>query len=224
MKKIWRENKPAVILLFVSFAAAVGSNFAFFATGGNNLFLFFLSIVTTVLFILFLRKFYFILQKYISISEKIKKTKIWRAFAKLFGKIYSLIENVMTLFMTLGERARRILARIIPHRRGPLLRRYNDERSFVLGERGHYGNRLRKMKWRGLHTNSERIRYIYIKFLKRLIKSGFSVSPVDTPNELYEKLLKLNNDMDNKLFSLYNLARYNHDETGITKDDIENLK
>ena len=218
--KIWRENKIVVISFFISLAAAVTASIIFFAVGGDKLFLFIVKVAAIVIFIICFRAFVKVLKKYMTVFEKLKKTKIWRALGSVFG---SLFDAFAKMGNAIKNKTYGILAKIFPHR-GLRLRRYNDERTFVFGEKSRIGSRLRKMKWRNLSSNRERIRYIYIAFLKKQIKAGADINPADTPNELYAKLHEKNSGLENTLLSLYNVARYGVDDGRISEEDVEQVR
>lgn len=219
--KIWRENKIIILVLVASFVAVVASSAAFFTTGGDNLLLFIILGVFIVNFVFWLRAFAKILQKYISISAKVKKSKAWKALGRAFGFIF---DGLAKIANAIQEKSRSVFEKILLNRRGPLLRGYSDERTFVFGGKNSVGSKLRKMKWRSLNNNRERIRYIYITFLKKQIKAGANVRLSDTPNELYTKLHEKNSGLDNTLFSLYNVARYNNNESSITAEDVNRVR
>ena len=219
--KIWCENKHTIIVFFISFAVLIAAATAFFATGGTNLFLFIVKILAVLNFIYWLRAFIRILSKYgLTPAAKVKKSRAWQALGRIFDVLFDAIAKAGK---AIKNKTGSIFGKLIPNR-GSILRRYNDERTFVFGSRNPIGNKLRKLKWRNLDSNRERVRYIYISFLKKQIKSGADVSPADTPNELYVKLQEKISDLDGALFSLYNLARYKDDETGITAEDVENIR
>jgi len=103
------------------------------------------------------------------------------------------------------------------------LTEYEDERSAVQTERAKQDG-LRKMKWRSLTSNRERVRFVYIAFLKKQMRlAGSTVNPIDTPNELLVKLQERDKKLDDALTNLYNLARYKDDEASITDQDLENV-
>lgn len=218
--KIWRENKIVVISFFVSLAMAATASVVFFAAGGDNLFLFIVKVLAIVIFLVCLRAFVKVLKRYVTVSEKLKKSKAWKALGRVFGALFDAFAKMSN---AIRSKTYGIFAKIFPHK-GPLLRRYNDERAFVFGEKSRIGSRLRKMKWRNLGSNRERIRYIYIAFLKKQIKAGADVNPSDTPNELYVKLHEKNSGLENTLFSLYNVARYSEGEERITVEDVEKVR
>lgn len=98
-----------------------------------------------------------------------------------------------------------------------------DEKSFIFDlENTGLFRRLHSIKnqlrWRDLKTNAEKIRYLYIKFIIKLIKNGFKYKPVMTPEEI-KKDLKLAEE-PKKLFNLYIGARYSNGLIEITDEDV----
>lgn len=99
-----------------------------------------------------------------------------------------------------------------------------DERSFVFDFEGSniikrimsIGN---KQRWRDMESNAQKIRYLYIKYVVKLTKSGFKFNPARTPDELVVDY-KLKND-PKKLFRLYVGARYSNGSYRITDEDVE---
>jgi len=219
--KIFRENKKVFIIFIISFLLAIVANIVFFTVGGTSFSLFILQILSLINFFIQLKNLAKVLAKYIKIkpSNKIKKAmlRVANLFSALFGA-FAKITN------TINERAKNIFGKLISRGNGPLLRRYNDEMTYIKNEKNRLGNRLRKMKWRNLETNRDRIRFIYIAFLKKQIKAGAPISLADTPNELYVKLQEKNNELEDALFSLYNVARYNNEDDSITTEDVEMLR
>ena len=98
---------------------------------------------------------------------------------------------------------------------------YKDEKQHIKYEKRFSQGFLRKMKWRQLQSNSERIRFIYISFLKKKIKEGTELNPSETPNEFYNRLLKKNPAQKGDIFVLYNKARYK--AAGIDEKDVDSV-
>jgi len=218
--RTFHENKKVFIIFIISFLVAAITNIIFFATGGTNFFLFILQILSLINLLVQLKHLAKVLVKYIKIKPSNKIRKAMLRVANLFGALFSMLAKITN---TISERAKNIFDKLIPHGKGPLLRRYNDEMAYIKNEKSRLRNKLRKMKWRNLETNRDRIRFIYIAFLKKQIKAGAPISLADTPNELYLKLQE-KNSTDHSLFSLYNTARYNNEDDSITTEDVEMLR
>lgn len=102
--------------------------------------------------------------------------------------------------------------------------RGKDEKSFIFdlensGLFRRFQSVKNQLRWRDLQTNAEKIRYLYIKFVVKLIKGGFKYKPVMTPAEI-KKELKLTDEPE-KLFNLYIGARYSGGAIDITDEDVE---
>ena len=219
--KIFRENKKVFIIFIISFLLAIVANIVFFTVGGTSFSLFILQILSLINFFIQLKNLAKVLAKYIKIKPSNKIRKAMLRVANLFSALFGAFAKITN---TINERAKNIFGKLIPRGNGPLLRRYNDEMTYIKNEKNRLGNRLRKMKWRNLETNQDRIRFIYIAFLKKQIKAGAPISLADTPNELYVKLQEKNNELEDALFSLYNVARYNNEDDSITTEDVEMLR
>jgi len=221
LRLIWRENKRLILLFLFSFLLALATIIMFNGTGGRSLYWFTAMILSVINFIVFFRKLIKMLMKY----EFAMLTKAKKSVQSLLERFYDLCAKIGN---ALKEKYAGIIAKILPRRWGTILRRYSDKRTFVVSGKRDNGNRLRKMKWRNLISNRERVRYIYITFLRKQIKAGVEISPADTPNELYAKLKEgheKNSDLDDTLFSLYNIARYNDDrDSSITDEDVQAVR
>ena len=99
-----------------------------------------------------------------------------------------------------------------------------DEKSYIFDlENSNLFRRFQSVKnqlrWRDLKTNAEKIRYLYIKFIIKLIKGGFKYEPVMTPSEVN---IGIDGDGDtDRLFDLYIGARYSGGSVDITDEDVD---
>ncbi|MCL2373049.1 MAG: hypothetical protein FWC78_06570 [Defluviitaleaceae bacterium] len=216
MIKIIRENKIATILLLASFVASVGLAGAFFATEGTSLRLFVLLAVALLWLYLQLRWYIKILSRYaweMPVAKRVKST-LFRLVGLAFGFIAELFSRLAARVSSLTGR----LPRLPGKRRGNRLAHYQDEKIRITFERGR--NPFRKMKWKNMQTNRDRVRFIYASYLQQKIKKGASITPTETPNELSVKLTTPE-DAAAALFPLYNKARYSTAEVG--KDEIHQI-
>lgn len=99
-----------------------------------------------------------------------------------------------------------------------------DEKSFIFdlensGLFRRFQSVKNQLRWRDLKTNAEKIRYLYIKFIVKLIKGGFKYKPVMTPSEVHKELDQ--EDDTDRLFELYIDARYGGDKVSISDDDVD---
>lgn len=109
------------------------------------------------------------------------------------------------------------------NRHGSRLHRYQDHVEFLgASDKNHRFQPFRRLKWRDMNTESERVRYIYIEYIKKAIKTGFRFRSSQTPNEIGALFSRLDNLSNSQLFDLYNRARY-AEKDGITPEDVQNL-
>ena len=98
-----------------------------------------------------------------------------------------------------------------------------DERSFIfdLDDIGIF-RKIRSIKnsvkYKDLTENSEKIRFIYIKYMVKLIKGGYKLPPQQTPSETKDELQLVNDD--GRLVDLYNGARYSGGSVPISDSDV----
>lgn len=76
------------------------------------------------------------------------------------------------------------------------------------------------LKWRDLTENSDKIRFIYIKYMMKLIKSGYRLQAFFTPNEVRSDLKLEEETSESELFDLYNGARYSGGSYSISDDEV----
>lgn len=103
-----------------------------------------------------------------------------------------------------------------------------DERSFIFGEEESDVKRKRhsvksSSKWRDMQENSERIRFLYIKYIVKLIKGGYKFDTALTPNEVRTDLDIDAENQDNEIFDLYNGARYSGGSVFISDAQVESV-
>ena len=101
-----------------------------------------------------------------------------------------------------------------------------DEKTFIFGDDEEDGRRKRHSikstaKWRDMTENAEKIRFLYIKYIVKLIKGGYKFNRVLTPDEVRQDLAIEAESGDNMLFDLYNGARYSGGSTYITDEQVE---
>lgn len=101
-----------------------------------------------------------------------------------------------------------------------------DEKSFIFGEDDDDVKRKRhsiksSSKWRDMQENSERIRFLYIKYIVKIIKGGYKLDASLTPNEVRTDLEINEEQEENELFDLYNGARYSGGSVFISDSQVE---
>lgn len=140
-------------------------------------------------------------------SKKIGK----RMFLWLKNKV---IKNI--------EKANRAINRFTL-RHGSRLHLYQDHVEFLANsDNPHKLRSFHRLKWKDMHTDSEKVRYIYIMYIRRAIRMGFRFRQTQTPKEINSLLSHIDDLSNEQLFSLYNLARYAK-ENDITPCDVQNL-
>ncbi len=100
-----------------------------------------------------------------------------------------------------------------------------DEHSFIFEEEEdgllrRFRNLGSGMKWKDLKNNADKIRFIYIKYINRLMKKGYRYSAILTPMETLNKW-KLEKDESAYMFPLYTDARYSGGRRPITDEEVE---
>ncbi|MBE6610412.1 MAG: hypothetical protein E7634_07060 [Ruminococcaceae bacterium] len=101
-----------------------------------------------------------------------------------------------------------------------------DERSFIF-DRDEDGVFRRKhsvkntSKWKDLTENADKIRFIYIKYIIKIIKEGYKFRSVLTPNEVCEDLNLEEERPERSIFEYYNGARYSGGSIYITDEQVE---
>lgn len=107
----------------------------------------------------------------------------------------------------------------------PKRTRARDQRSFVFDmEDNDLVRRFRNlgggMKWKDLKNNADKIRFIYIKYINKLMKQGYIFSTILTPMETLAKW-KMEEDESAYMFPLYTDARYSGGRRQITDEEVE---
>lgn len=109
------------------------------------------------------------------------------------------------------------------NRHGSRLHRYQDHVELLsVSGRNPSFRPFRRLKWRNMNTERDKIRYIYIEYIAKAIRTGFRFHPSQTPNEINAALSRLDTLPDTRLFELYNRARYAEND-GITPEDVRDL-
>lgn len=87
-----------------------------------------------------------------------------------------------------------------------------DEKTFMWKEREKGGRRKRlknDQKWADQTDNRHRVRYLFIEYMIKRIRTGFLYRRQMTPDEMAEEMVLEN--AEKLLFDTYNLARYAKD-------------
>ncbi len=98
-----------------------------------------------------------------------------------------------------------------------------DEKTFLWKDRTQ-GNRRRRrikndQKWADQTDNRHRVRYLFIEYMVKRIRTGFLYRRQMTPDEMAEELAL--EDEEQLLFDTYNIARYSINEE--IPDEVVNI-
>ena len=214
-KEVWRNHKALFIATIAAFITTVGFSAVFFYTGGRNVILFLLQILSGVVFVVLFRKLMEIIKVY-------RKSALARVSKKALGYLTAGLKFVFQILLKaagfIGRKVSNVFDRLRPAYGKYRIRRYTDERSAVFNIFNRQGAvTLQKLKWQG--DNRQKVRYTFIKFLKRRIREGVPITPSHTPNEIYRQL-RLGEE-GYALFDIYNKARYKNDIARISDDDVK---
>lgn len=133
-----------------------------------------------------------------------------------------LLEWLKTAIQKAAKKINRSVYRFT-NRHGSRLHRYQDRVEFLsASDKGHRFRHFRRLKWRDMNTESEKVRYIYIEYIRKAIRTGFRFRSSQTPNEISVLFSCLEHLSNTQLFDLYNRARY-AEKDGITPEDVNNL-
>ncbi len=115
------------------------------------------------------------------------------------------------------ERVRKALGLPDPRTRA----RGTDERSFLFRTRREgKGQIAEKLQWKELKDNRERLRFLYVRFVKRQAKKGYRYSPSRTPIENGAEW-RLSEEDGNAFFGAYTDARFAGDGERVTREELE---
>lgn len=154
---------------------------------------------------------------------------LWRSLKKMFDrkvrdKISAVVHKIWAktgeLFAKLGKKISHALGLDKKRARG------KDEKDFIFREkrgRKHGSHKLRNpMRWTELEDNAQRVRYIFIEFMLRNLKSGYRLKPSSTPDDISRDLA--GDDAEKLLFSSYRLARYSGGRETIDDETVQALE
>lgn len=136
--------------------------------------------------------------------------KILYALRKVASGIAKVSKKVLSFFGVKFDRYKKV----------------RDERSFVFDpeEMGIFRKRRSiksSTRWKDLTENAEKVRFIYVKYVMKLIKSGYKFFPFLTPNELRKDLKVEQETSEFELFDMYNGARYSGGSVYISDEQVD---
>ena len=96
-----------------------------------------------------------------------------------------------------------------------------DERSFLFnrGRREELRRKEQKLHWKDLKNNRERLRFLYVRFIKKCVKRGYRYAPGLTPLE-NGAAWRLKEQDGNAFFLAYTDARFGEDACQISDDEV----
>ncbi len=138
----------------------------------------------------------------------------------IFSKLFKAVKRVTKRITLISTKVLRAIG-IKPKKR----RKLRDEKSFIFGDADSRARQKRvksTLKWRELEDNAERMRFVYVKYVAKAIKSGYKHFPFNTPREVRDGLKLEDYTLDYQLFELYNGARYSGGSVPISDTELEN--
>lgn len=139
----------------------------------------------------------------------------------VFESLFKAVKKVTKTITRISTKVLRAIG-IKPKKRK---KRMRDEKSFIFGDKDA---RIRQkkvksnLKWRELEDNAERVRFVYLKYIAKIIKDGYKHFPFTTPREVRDGLGLEDYTLDYQLFELYNGARYSGGSVHISDAQLEN--
>jgi hypothetical protein len=84
-------------------------------------------------------------------------------------------------------------------------------------------NYMKRTKWKDLQTNSERVRFIYLRYILKLLKHGYEIEESETPYEILSRLKEHAAEFSksDEFFDNYIKARYGNSDIIITDNDVQ---
>ena len=137
----------------------------------------------------------------------------------IFESLFKAVKKVSRTITRISTKVLRAIG-IKPKKRKKL----RDEKSFIFGDSEGWVRQKRvksNLKWRELEDNAERIRFVYLKYIAKVIKDGYKHFPFNTPREVRDGLNLEDYTLDYQLFELYNGARYSGGSVPISDAQLE---
>ncbi|MBQ4064742.1 MAG: hypothetical protein IJD10_01435 [Clostridia bacterium] len=137
-------------------------------------------------------------------------TPVGRGLKRAFSAISRRWEAVM-------ERVRKALGLPDPHKRA----KGADERTFLFRKKKTAVKRSEeKLQWKDLKDNRERLRFLYILFVKRQAKKGYRYAPCQTPME-NGAAWQLKEEEGNAFFQFYTDARFAEEGERVSNVELD---
>lgn len=176
------------------------------------------------------------IRSYIFILMAADVVLFFRALKKLRRKRKkSFLKRLVNRLRDLGRYFRTVTKKVAAKlgiRRNLVYIRGKDKIEFAFGEiRRSRAQEEKKRKpamskWKDLQNNRERVRFIYIVFLKKCIKRGFRFDRTMTPADIAERVAETPGQR--RIFACYNDARYGDARAqvpdGVVKELLQEIK
>lgn len=135
----------------------------------------------------------------------------------VFEKLFKTVKRVTKTFTRISAKVLKAFGI------KPKSKKQRDEKSFIFGDKTERRQKRVKSnaKWRELEDNSERIRFVYVKYIAKAIKDGYRYFVFNTPREVRDNLKLEDYTFDYRLFELYNGARYSGGSVYISDEQLE---
>jgi hypothetical protein len=148
---------------------------------------------------------------------------IHRRYRKLYDKIESQFHAITRYFRFVTKK----VVTKLGLRRNLVYIKGKDKIEFAYGEIKRNRTQEEKKrkpvfpKWKDLKDNRERVRFIYVVFLKKCIKYGFRFDKTMTPADISKKVSET--PAQRRVFECYNNARYSDDNTQVSEGVVKEL-
>ncbi len=128
--------------------------------------------------------------------------RIYRTLAQRMGKVWEKIRKALGF----TEESQRLRGR--------------DEKTFLFNRRHGRTNKVEKLNWKDLKDNRERLRFLFVRFVKRQNKKGYRYASGRTPMENGASW-RLGEAEGGGFFAAYTDARFADDSAVITDEELE---
>lgn len=151
--------------------------------------------------------------------RKLRRRRKKGFFEKLVKRIRDFIRYVRT--------AAKKTAAKLGFRRNLVYIKGRDKIEFAFGEiRRNRAQEEKKRrpalpKWKDLQNNRERVRFIYIMFVRKCIKRGFRFDSAMTPSDIAQRVAETLGQR--RIFECYNGARYSDERAGVPDSVVREL-
>ena len=144
----------------------------------------------------------------------------------LFRTVLSPVGRVLKkAFSAVGKRLGRVIDRVrralgLPERQRRA--KGTDERSFLFhsGKRDDRRRKEQKRRFQDLTDNRERLRFLYVRFVRKWMKRGYHYAPGHTPLENGASW-RLKEEEGSRFFSAYTDVRFGDESRAVSDEELE---